>query len=324
MKKTGCFLIGILLGLSCQAQESFSVFNFLKQPASARATAIGGSAVSVIEDDASLVLLNPALSSSVSSNTINMNFMYLMQGTKTGSAAYIRETGEAGTWGVLAQFTGYGEITATNEEGVTEGNVSALDMALGGTYSYLLNERWSGGVTGKFIYSGLADYQSAGLAVDLGLNYFYEEKDLSISAVASNIGGQVKAYNDVFERLPFNLSVGFTKGMEHAPLRITFTLNDLTRWDNTYFYNPDGKNKFSTILLNHLSMGVEILPKENIYLAAGYSFRRGYEMKEAGKSHGAGLSFGGGLSLSRIKVGIAYAQYHVSTPSLVFNLSYQL
>lgn len=324
MKKTGCLLLGVALSIACQAQEASSVFNFLKQPASAHATALGGPAISPIEDDASLVFLNPALSSAVSGNTINLNFMTYMQGSKSGSAAFFREAGTRGTWGAMAQFCNYGKITETNEEGVENGSVASLDMALSGVYSYLFNDYWVGGVTGKFIYSSLAGYQSIGLAVDLGLNYYNEATDFSLSAVASNVGGQVKAYNDHFERIPFDLAIGFSKGMNHAPIRVTVTMNDLTRWNYKYYYNPEGKEKFSTLLLNHFSLGIDILPSESFYLSAGYNFRRATEMKEAGKSHGAGLSFGGGLTLQRFKLGVAYAQYHVSTPTLVFNVSYQL
>lgn len=324
MKKTGCLLFGGLLSLAAQAQEASSVFNFLKQPASAHATALGGPAISPIEDDASLVFLNPALSSAVSGNTINLNFMTFMQDSKNGSAAYIRTAGERNTWGVLAQFSNYGNITETDEEGNESGSLSTLDLALGGVYSYLFNDYWAGGVTGKFIYSSLAGYQSIGLTVDLGLNYYNEDADFSLSAVASNVGGQVKAYNDHFERIPFDLSVGFTKGMNHAPVRVTVTMNDLTRWNYKYYYNPEGKEKFGTMLLNHFSLGVDVVPSSSFYLSAGYNFRRASEMKEAGKSHGAGLSFGGGLNLQRFKLGVAYAQYHVSTPTLVFNVSYQL
>jgi hypothetical protein len=41
-------------------------------------------------------------------------------------------------------------------------------------------------------------------------------------------------------------------------------------------------------------------------------------------SHGAGLSFGGGLQLERFKLHVAYGKYHVSSTSLLFNLSYIL
>ena len=47
-------------------------------------------------------------------------------------------------------------------------------------------------------------------------------------------------------------------------------------------------------------------------------------MKAAGSSHAAGLCAGGGLQLSRFKVGVAYMQYHLSAPGLVFSAAYTL
>ena len=47
-------------------------------------------------------------------------------------------------------------------------------------------------------------------------------------------------------------------------------------------------------------------------------------MKAAGSSHAAGLSFGAGINLNRIKVGLAYAKYHLSAPTLAISLSYRV
>jgi len=41
-------------------------------------------------------------------------------------------------------------------------------------------------------------------------------------------------------------------------------------------------------------------------------------------SHGAGLSLGGGIMLERFQLHVAYAKYHVSSSSLLINLSYSL
>ena len=75
MIKKLVFVLYILLASTAAAQESNSVFNFLEMPVSAHATALGGRNISLIEDDASLVFSNPALLSSVSDKTLNLNFM---------------------------------------------------------------------------------------------------------------------------------------------------------------------------------------------------------------------------------------------------------
>jgi hypothetical protein len=45
---------------------------------------------------------------------------------------------------------------------------------------------------------------------------------------------------------------------------------------------------------------------------------------EGASSHGAGFSAGAGLQLERFKLHVAYGQYHVSTSSILINLSYAL
>lgn len=310
--------------LVAKGQESSSVFSFLVLPTSAHTVALGGKNISTIEDDASMIFQNPALLASVSNNSMNFNFMTYMRGSKTGSVSFVRTQGERGTWGAGVQFLGYGSMQETNETGEILGEMKALDMAFNGMYSYLLGDRWVGAATGKMIYSKYADYSSVGLAVDLGLNYYNEENDLSFSFVAANLGGQVKAFGDDHESLPFDLQVGFTKSLGHAPIRFTVTMDNLTRWGSKYFYHVSKKPKGGSILMNHFNVGIDIIPIQQFYIAAGYNFRRAYEMKAAGSSHGAGLSFGAGINIKKIKFGLAYAKYHVSAPTLAFSASYSL
>lgn len=318
------FLFLFTLLLSARGQESGSVFNFLKLPTSAHSIALGGQNISLIEDDASLIFQNPSLLSSVSDNSINLNFMTYMKGSKTGSVSFARIAGERGTWGAGIQFAGYGAMKETLETGEIIGDFHSRDIAFNGMYSYNLSDRWAGGATGKIIYSKYAEYTSCALAVDLGLNYYNEEQELSFSAVAANLGGQVKAFGNTHERLPFDLQLGLSKTMAHAPIRFSVTMADLTRWNSKYYYSTGKAPKGGRIFMNHFNLGIDIIPSSQFYLAAGFNFRRAYEMKAAGSSHAAGLSFGAGINIKKIKFGLAYAKYHVSAPTLAFSASYNL
>lgn len=318
------FLFIIMCVAPMRAQESGSVFNFLSLPSSAHANALGGRNISLIDDDASLVMQNPALLSSVSDKTINLNFLTYMQGSKMGSAAFVKTAGDRATWGATAQFLGYGKMKETLSTGQVIGDMGALDMALSGMYSYELTPHWVGGVAGKFIYSKYGSYSSVGLGIDLGINYFNTKDDFSMSLVAANLGGQVKAFGDDHEALPFNLQWGFTKGIAHAPIRVSVTLTDLTHWSKDYYYNPEGESSFGRIFMNHLNIGADILLSSSIYAAIGFNFRRGSELKAAGSTHAAGLTLGAGATLKRFTLGIAYAKYHVSVPSLSLSVGYSL
>ena len=304
------------------AQESGTVFNFLNLPVSSHSSTLGGKNISLVEDDISLAMQNPALLSNVSDKTIGFSFMTYMQGSNTGAAAYSQQVGTRGAWGVQAQFVGYGSTKETLVSGEIVGEFSPLDLCIGGQYSHLLSERWAGGVTAKFIYSHYGPYSSCALATDSGINYFDEESEFSFSFTARNLGGQVKSFGNKRDPLPADLELGITKTLGHAPIRVSLTMVDLTRWTSDDYFTTGNKLKSGSIFINHFVLGAEFLPSDKFYIGLGYNFRRGYEMTAAGSSHAAGLSFGGGINLKRLKFGIAYAKYHVSAPTLAFTLAY--
>ncbi len=314
MKKYVFALLATLLAVAADAQESLTDYNFLRLPVSAHVAALGGDNITIPDDDPTLIFHNPALITGVADKSLNLNYMTYMEGSKTASASFVKAWGEKGTWGVMAQYMDYGTMKEVTADHVVLGDFSSRDIMLGGSVAYLLGKNFAGGISAKIISSSIAGYSSMAVAVDLGLNYYDAQKGLSISLVGRNLGGQVKAYNDDFERLPFDLQLGASKKLGNAPLRFSVTLTQINNWD-------DG-------LKNHLVLGADILLSKQIYLSGGYNFRRANEMKisdgEDESSHGAGLSLGGGLSLNRFKLSVAYAKYHVSTHSLLFNATYTL
>lgn len=322
------WIVAIVLALAAcsaaKAQEGGSVFNFLNIPTSAHAVGLGGKNISLTDDDIALTFQNPALMANISDKTIGLNFITYMQGVKAGSAAFCKAHKERGTWGVQALFQGYGNITETTMDGDIIGSSGTLDMCLSGGYSYELSEHWVGGATGKFIYSKYAGFSSVALAVDLGVNYYNENLNLSWSTVVRNLGGQVKRFGNEGNRLPINLETGITWGLGHAPVQIHLTMVDLTAWRQSDYYSVNGGPSASRIFFNHFVIGADVRPTKYLYACLGYSFRRASEMTAAGSSHAAGLSFGAGVNLKKFKFGFAYAKYHVSMPTFAFSLGYSL
>ena len=314
MKKVVFALIALVFAVGTAAQESQTAYNFLRLPVSAHVSALGCDNISIIEDDPTLIFHNPALIGGVSDKSINLNYMTYMKGTKSASASFVKAAGDLATWGVLAQYMDYGDIIETSIDGTRQGKVSAKDIVVGGTFQYNLSGLWSGGITAKFVSSSLAGYNSIALGVDLGLNYYDEEKGWSLSATAKNLGGQVKAYNDEFEKIPLNLQLGISKQFAFAPFRLSLTMSRINSWEGRF--------------INHFALGADIFLGQSIYIAGGYNFGRADEMKvsdgENNSAHGAGLSVGGGLQLQRFKLNLAYAKYHVSASSIVINVSYSL
>ena len=202
MKKGLLAIVCWLLAISAYAQESQEVYSFLRLPVSAHVAALGGDNVSLTNDDATVIFHNPALITDVSDKTLNVNFMTYMEGSTTASASFVRAYKERGSWGVSAQYMSYGEIKETTAANQQTGTFSPKDIALAGSFAYLLSNRISGGITARFISSTIGSYSSAAVAVDLGLNYQDTERGWSVSAVARNLGGQVKAYEEAYPLRP--------------------------------------------------------------------------------------------------------------------------
>lgn len=310
----GTALLIVTGGCSMMAQDSRTVFNFLRLPASAHVAALGGDNITLTEDDASLVFHNPALINSVSDRTLNLNAMTYMQGSVTASASYTKALNDHTTWSAQGRFISYGEMKEMTSLGEQTGTFSARDVALGGTFAYGLTNRITGGITAKLVGSFIGQYSSLGACVDLGLNYFDPNRQWSVSAVARNLGGQLSAYEDDFEPVPLDLQVGVSKRLVGSPLRFSATLVRLNDWQY-------GIGK-------HLVIGADLLLGEQFYVAAGYNPLRAAQMKisdgDGESSHGAALSIGAGMRLERMQLHVAYAKYHVSSTSLMFSFSYTL
>lgn len=314
MKKTSFIIILTIMAIAAKAQDSRTGYNFLRLPVSAHAAALGGDNISIIEDDESMIFNNPALLSSVSDKTININYMNYMSGANTASAAFNRIIKERASVAASAQFIDYGKMKEMDENNVQTGEFSAKDISIAGYFSYMLTERIAGGITAKFVTSYIGDYNSIAMGIDLGLNYYDPEKEWSVSLVAKNLGGQMKAYNDQYDRMPIDVQLGASKRFAHMPFRLSATLVDLNHLDYKF--------------INHLVMGADIIISPTIWVGVGYNFRRANEMKiteaDGSSSHGAGLSFGAGINLERFKLNLAYGKYHVSSSSILVNLAYSL
>lgn len=315
MKKAVFPLLLTFFAAVGNAQESQTAYNFLRLPVSAHAAALGGDNITIIEDDPSLMFSNPALLSSVSDKSINLNFMTYMAGATTASASYNRIIKQKATVAVTAQYMDYGKMKEMDANNVQTGEFSAKDIAVSGIFSYMLSDKITGGITAKVINSYIGDYSSWAVGVDLGLNYYDPEREWSVSVVAKNLGGQLKAYDDEYEKMPLDVQLGVSKRFNALPFRLSATLVDLTHWGYSF--------------LNHVVVGADILFSQQIYAAVGYNFRRADEMTtlkgtDEESSHMAGLSFGAGLQLERFKLQLAYGKYHVSSNSLLVNVSYSL
>ena len=312
MKKFVLTLISTIFTCMLWAQESQTEYNFLRLPVSAHAAALGGDNITIIEDDPALMFSNPALASSVSDKTIGLSYMNYMSGANYMGASYTKALGEKGTIAGGVQYMNYGKMKEYDQNNTQIGTFNASEIAIEGIFSYELAHNLVGGITAKFINSYIGNYSSMAVGVDLGLNWFEPDYQWSVSVVAKNLGGQIKAYEENYGKMPMDVQVGVSKTFAALPVRLSATLVDLTHYDYRF--------------INHLNLGADILLSDNIWVGGGYNFRRADEMtigsNEDSSAHGAGFSVGGGINLERFKLNLAYGKYHAASSSVLVNLAY--
>lgn len=331
--------VGILFSIPLYSQAGRGVYRFLDLPVSSRQAAIGGDNVSVRDNDVSFALVNPALLTDKTNGVVGLNFARYLANIKFGSAVYGYNFGCQNYLAFGVQYVDFGRLEGYNEFGIKTDNFTAKDFALYLTYARPITDDVTIGATLKPIFSIYERYSSIGIATDVGIHY---NKDyFSAGLLFRNMGIQLKGYRpdeqgEHREPLPFDIQLGVSKRFEHAPLRVSATLNNLQRWDMANYQTNkkekvslDGtvisnKVKFMDMAFRHLVLGVEFIPTNNFYLAVGYNHRLHQEMIMEGFKSIAGFSFGGGIKLYKFQVGFGMTQYQVGNFSYNFSISTSL
>lgn len=327
------------------SQAGYGVYQFLDLPVSSRQAALGGSNISLKDNDLSFAFQNPSILSSETNTVISLNVANYLADIKFGSAMYGFSGKDKNYFAIGIQYVDYGNFLQKSELNADEGNFTAKDMALNVVYARPITNNISVGATLKPIFSVFESYTSFGVALDAGVNYNNPQKLFSAGLVLRNLGTQINGYYENedgqhFEPLPFNIQLGLSQKLAHAPLRFSMTLHNLQHWDlshsslnqqttsldPTEIQEEEENNDISFVdmAFRHSIFGVEFLPGKNFYLAASYHHRRHQELKMNGFKSLTGFSFGGGLKLSKFQVGFGMSQFQVGNYSYQFSISTSL
>lgn len=332
MKRIILSIIAVLAisATAIKAQDGGSTaYNFLNVTSSARIYGLGGVNITLVDDDVSVPDQNPALLGQEMSNMLGLNYMHYIGGSNFAGLRYAHAAGSHGAWMASVQYFGYGSIQETLPDGSFVGSFSPKDMSFGLTYSHDFTDRLRGGIALKALYSGYADYTAFALATDIGLNYYNSENDMSLSVVLANLGGQLKRFNENYDRLPFDIRLGWSQSFGTFPLRFSITAWNLTKWKLPYVETGNGltddgptvKDGFMSNLFRHLVFGVDLISSPNYYLSLGYNYKTRTDMSTYSRSFISGFSLGGGLKVRNFGIGLALSQPHTGATTLMFNLS---
>ena len=273
-------------------------YSFLQHDVSARASAMAGSVVSMPGDPAGL-FYNPATIGNSLEPLASLGYTSHVLDIKAGFVAYTQEIQDLGVMGLGVNYVNYGSFKGINDQGVETGHFNAGDMAFSLSLSNPFEENLYYGVTGKYIYSSIADANSSALAVDLGLMYLIPGDDpISLGLAITNIGTQLDAYGSTFESLPLEIKFGGTIKPQHLPLQLNVNFNKLNEERDTFL------DKFTSF-----TVGGEFTLSKALRFRFGYNNERRKELKIGTSAGMAGFSLGGGLVLKNLRLDYSFNSY---------------
>ncbi len=328
-------IITLLLNsiLTHAQQAGSNTYDFLNLTNSARVGALGGNQVGMNLDDVSLVFHNPANLSDKLHHSLTFNYVPYVSDIKMTYAGYAHHIENIGTFGISVHAINYGTFDRADVNGNLNGTFSASEYAINLSYSKMLSTKLRAGISLKPIISNLEQYNSLGIAVDIGVLYHSEDELFSAGLTLKNVGSQITTYNDTYEPLPTDLQIGISKKLAHAPFRFSLTAQDLFDWNMKYEVNDgndeiiegegnDG-NAFDQ-LMRHMIFGVEVVPSDNFYVAVGYNHRRRQELGIGEKMSTTGFSWGFGFRVYKFHFAYGSARYHLAGSSNHFSISTNL
>jgi hypothetical protein len=317
-----CWLLCCTAFLSAQIGGD-ATFRFLELSNSPRQLALGDP-ISLQDMDISTTLANPAMIRGEHGGQVMVNYEPYYDGISRGTAAYAYAFNRQKALVFDVNYINYGTFDGADPLGNPTGRFTGSEVALGIASShYFIRQNIYLGARLRYTLSNLEAYTSTSLSGDMGLYYSPVTKPWRIALVYQHIGSQLTAYEDVFEPLPANLSLGFSSALKYLPLRWHLTFHHLNKYP-LYFDNPvdasqtlgGGTNQkpagLTKKLLRHASFGVEVFPASLFSIRLGYHAQRAAELRILELRNFSGLSFGVGMQLRRLRFQISHARYNVA------------
>jgi hypothetical protein len=326
------FILPFFLFVNVVAQNGgLYTFDFMRFSNSARLEALGGYAISLYDNDATLGVNNPSVLNVNHHGQFNLNYVNYFADSDYGYSSYAHYLKNIGTLSTSVMYANYGKFEYADASGQRNGSqFSANEILLQAGLGRPLDSNFSIGTNLKFGGSFLESYSAYAIAMDFAINYQNRAKEFGAGLIFQNLGLQLKSYQkNNREPLPFAINLGVSKKLGHAPFRFTFTYHDLQRWNLTYFDPLTQQSidpltgspiaidypSFLNQFFNHIVIGTEFLLSKNFHLRFGYDFKRRFEMTPISRPGTTGISWGIGFKVKKIKISYSNAKYHFAGTS---------
>jgi len=290
--------------VAAQAKVGTTGAQFLELGVSARAMGMGEAFAAVV-DDISAVYYNPAALTSLLGKEVMFTYIDMPADVQYGFLGVgIPLESIGGVLGIGAYHLSSGDmIERTYQQGTIEGTGRQFgwnDIAIGLSYGRYLTDRFSVGITLRYIGEFVHDYSASWWSADVGTSYDAGYRGFKIAMAITNFGPDLKFIEKDYP-LPINFKFGGAINMiENVDHMVTLAAEGNHPADNLEKYNA----------------GVEYIFKDRFILRGGGRFN--YDTD--------GFTAGGGLRLpfgdeGQLSFDYAYQEFGVLTEVHRFSMS---
>lgn len=318
----------LLFVVDIHGQTTKGAYGFLDMTSSARVAALGNTDLSIYDSDVELGIYNPALINNDMHNDIVLSYVNYYADISHAMAQYGRTFEKLGTFTGTVLFHSYGRMKYADEYGNTdEGTFSPSDFNFMIGWGRQLTPHWSIGANVKFAGIQYEHFKTFALAVDIAGGY-RTDNGWMFSLTARNAGYELYSnFEGDRNKLPFRLSAGAAKKLEHVPFLFSVVYENIQKWDLTYDDPLDLNGdydaitqtkkekskgaKFGDNLIRHIVFGGEVYIGKNLVLRAAYNYGMRQNLKTPTKKGICGFSYGVGINIWHFSINYSRSEMHI-------------
>ncbi len=273
--------------------------NFLQIAVDPRGAALGG-AITAIADGAIALYWNPAGAVHCENLSINLSHTNWFMDTKLMYAGIVKNLNRIGAIGI--SFTSFYmdelEVTTVyDSEGESSGTWDAGDLAIGVSFARSLTDRFTFGVTAKYIREEIWNMSASQIALDVGSLYQTDFLNLRLGMAVRNFSGKLNfSGKTIDQRIQEELDRGLPNNPRIERLTPEFRLPQVFQMGIAF--DPVRMESGSLTLLADVTVPSD--NKELMAFGAEYQFQNFAVIRGAYRvNHDSGdLSIGGGLKVN--------------------------
>jgi hypothetical protein len=305
------FIYIIIYHVTIFASEGLSGFEFLRVDYSARTSAMSGAMIAM-QGDVNFIFQNPACMAYTQDRQFSFNYNNYLLDLKSGFVGYSQRMKIFGQVSAAIAYFDYGDFKERTAYAEETGRIfDASDMAIVLSQSDILEENFAYGISIKYVHSRIDIWNADALALDFGMIYqatFTQDLFFGISLL--NVGKSLSAFIETKEDLPLNLRIGLAKKLEHLPLVLNLSINELNISEESIFER-----------LKKFSLGGEFTLSEALRLRLGYNHEMNRNLKTDSGAKFGGLGIGFGMLWRTYRFDFAYNSYNQLGSTYRFGLS---